>query len=164
MTHAPIAITGIGCRFPDATGPAAFWDLLTDGGDAVKEIPADRFDVDVVYDARPGTPGKIYSRWGGFLDQIDQFDPYFFGISPREAAGMDPQHRLLLEVAWEALEDAGQVPERLAGAPVGVFVGISTSDYGRLQARHPETGDGYLLTGNAPSIAANRLSYAFDFH
>ena len=87
MMHAPIAITGIGCRFPEATGPEAFWGLLTKGGDAIKEIPANRFDVDAFYDARPGIPGKIYSRWGGFLDQIDQFDPYFFGISPREIAG-----------------------------------------------------------------------------
>ena len=143
MIHAPIAITGIGCRFPEATGPEAFWGLLTRGGDAIKEIPANRFDVDAFYDARPGIPGKIYSRWGGFLDQVDQFDPYFFGISPREAAGMDPQHRLLLEVAWEALEDAGQVPEQLLGQQVGVFVGMCTNDY--LNERQRPVADRYLL-------------------
>ena len=159
MMHAPIAITGIGCRFPEATGPEAFWSLLTTGGDAIKEIPASRFDVDAFYDARPGIPGKIYSRWGGFLDQIDQFDPYFFGIAPREAAGMDPQHRLLLEVAWEALEDAGQVPEQLLGQKVGVFAGMCTNDY--LDIVHdPSLMDIYFAAGNARSVLSGRLSHA----
>src|SRR6476661_666374 len=159
MMHAPIAITGIGCRFPEATGPEAFWSLLTTGGDAIKEIPASRFDVDAFYDARPGIPGKIYSRWGGFLDQIDQFDPYFFGIAPREAAGMDPQHRLLLEVAWEALEDGGQVPEQLLGQKVRVFAGMCTNDY--LDIVHdPSLMDIYFAAGNARSVLSGRLSYA----
>ena len=162
MTHAPIAITGIGCRFPEATGPEAFWGLLTNGGDAIKEIPANRFDVDAFYDARPGIPGKIYSRWGGFLDQIDQFDPYFFGISPREAAGMDPQHRLLLEVAWEALEDAGQVPEQLLGQQVGVFAGMCTNDYLN-SVSDLSLIDIYFAAGNARSLLSGRLSYALGF-
>ena len=126
----PIAIIGIGCRFPGADGPAAFWRLLCDGVDAITEIPPERWDAHAL--------GPTATRWGGFLDQVDQFDPQFFGISPREAARMDPQQRLLLEVAWEALEDAGQVPERLAGSRTGVFVGISTYDYGHFQLGQPD--------------------------
>jgi phthiocerol/phenolphthiocerol synthesis type-I polyketide synthase C len=151
----PIAIIGIGCRFPGADGPTAFWRLLSDGVDAITEIPPDRWDADA--------SGNATTRWGGFLDQVDQFDPQFFGISPRESARMDPQQRLLLEVAWEALEDAGQVPERLAGGPTGVFIGISTNDYGNLQLGQPALIDAYTGTGNALSIAANRLSYIHDF-
>ena len=103
------------------------------------------------------------TRWGGFLEHVDQFDPHFFGISPREAARMDPQQRLLLEVAWEALQDAGQVAERLAGTQAGVFIGISNNDYGRIQFSDPHRIDAYAGTGNALSIAANRISYLFDF-
>ena len=109
----PIAIIGIGCRFPSAQGPEAFWNLLCEGVDAITEIPSDRFDVGDVYDPKPGIPGKLSTRWGGFLEGVDKFDPYFFGISSREAAAMDPQQRVLLEVAWEAIEDAGLVPEKL---------------------------------------------------
>ncbi len=112
-----IAIIGIGCRFPGAKDASAFWQLLRNGGDAIREVPADRFDHHAFYDPDPAMPGKMNTRWGGFLDQVDQFDPNFFGISPREALRMDPQQRLLLEVTWEALQDAGQVPERLAGTP-----------------------------------------------
>ena len=108
-------------------------------------------------------PGKINTRWGGFLEQVDQFDPQFFGISPREAARMDPQQRLLLEVTWEALEDAGQVPDKIAGSRTGVFVGISNNDYGRTQFSDLSRIDAYAGTGNALSIAANRISYLFDF-
>ncbi len=159
----PVAIIGVGCRFPGANGPGAFWRLLCDGGDAIREVPADRFDQHAFYDADPATPGKMNTRWGGFLDQVDQFDANFFGISPREALRMDPQQRLLLEVTWEALQDSGQVPERLAGTPVGVFIGIATNDYGRLQWDDLERIDAYSGTGNAQSIAANRISYVFDF-
>ena len=159
----PIAIVGIGCRFPGANDPVAFWQLLRDGVDAITEVPAERFDLNAFYDPDPQAPGKISTRWGGFLDQVDRFDPHFFGISPREAARMDPQQRLLLEVAWEALEDAGQVRERLAGTQVGVFIGISNNDYGRMQLSDPYRIDAYAGTGNALSIAANRLSYLFDF-
>ena len=159
----PIAIIGIGCRFPGANDPAAFWQLLRDGVDAIREVPVDRFDPHEFYDPDPAAPGKMNTRWGGFLEQVDQFDPNFFGISPREALGMDPQQRLLLEVTWEALQDAGQVPERLAGTQAGVFIGIATNDYGRLQWNDLERIDAYAGTGNALSIAANRLSYLFDF-
>ena len=160
----PIAIIGIGCRFPGADGPESFWQLLSGGVDATSEVPSDRWDVDAFYNPDPSVPGTAVTRRGGFLPRIDCFDFQFFGISPRESAQMDPQQRLLLEVAWEALEDAGQVPERLAGSRTGVFVGISTNDYGFLRLGQPQLVDAYTGTGNALSIAANRLSYAFDFH
>ncbi|HEX6042106.1 type I polyketide synthase, partial [Longimicrobium sp.] len=158
----PIAIVGIGCRFPGADGPEAFWRLLWEGTDAVTEVPADRWDVDALYDPDPAVPGRMTTRWGGFLDGVDRFDAAFFGIAPREAARMDPQQRLLLEVAWEALEDAGLDPDRLAGSPTGVFVGISTSDYGQRQFTDPALSDAYAGTGGSLSIAANRLSYVLD--
>ncbi|HMB08389.1 MAG TPA: beta-ketoacyl synthase N-terminal-like domain-containing protein, partial [Isosphaeraceae bacterium] len=153
-----IAIIGIGCRFPGAEGPEAFWELLKGGVDAIGAVPADRGDTE---SERARSHASIPRR-GGFLSRVDRFDADFFGIAPREAVGMDPQQRLLLEVAWEALEDAGLVPERLAGSPAGVFLGISTNDYGRLAGRGRRSGQDYLLTGNAASIAANRLSYLFD--
>ena len=159
----PIAIVGVGCRFPGANDPAAFWQLLRDGVDAIREVPADRFDQHAFYDPDPAIPGKMNTRWGGFLEQVDQFDANFFGISPREALRMDPQQRLLLEVTWEALQDAGQVPERLVGTQTGVFIGIATNDYGRLQWNDLARIDAYAGTGNALSIAANRISYLFDF-
>src|SRR5437763_7413364 len=163
----PIAVVGIGCRFPGAKDPEAFWQLLRDGVDAISEVPADRWDINAFYDPNPGTPGKMSTRWGGFLEHVDQFDPHFFGIAPREASRMDPQQRLVLEVAWEALEDAGQAPHRLAGSPTGVFLGISGVDYSQLQIRYgdfPFDIDAYAGTGNAHSIAANRLSYLLDLH
>jgi acyl transferase domain-containing protein len=106
MKSEPIAIIGIGCRFPQADSPAAFWQLLRNGVDAITEVPSNRWDIDRFYDPDPTQPNKTNTRWGGFLDQIDQFDPQFFGIAPREASTIDPQQRLMLEVAWEALEDA----------------------------------------------------------
>ncbi|HWU89704.1 MAG TPA: beta-ketoacyl synthase N-terminal-like domain-containing protein, partial [Kofleriaceae bacterium] len=157
-----IAIVGIGCRLPGASGPAELWKLLADGRDAVSEVPADRWDVDAFYDPDPGTPGKTSTRWGGFVDRLDQFDRSFFGISRREAVRMDPQQRLLLEVAWEALEDAGLPVESLADSKTGVFVGISSSDYGFRQLGTVALADAYAGTGSALSIAANRLSYLFD--
>lgn len=160
----PIAIIGIGCRFPGAKNPEAFWQLLCHGVDAITEIPANRWDLREFYDPNPEIPGKMNSRCGGFLQQADQFDPQFFGISPREAASMDPQQRLLLEVAWEALEDAGQVREHLSGSGTGVFVGISNNnDYSQMQPDYSSRIQGYDLTGNALNIAAGRISYLFNF-
>jgi myxalamid-type polyketide synthase MxaE and MxaD len=158
----PIAIVGIGCRFPGAHGPEELWKLLRDGVDAITEVPSDRWNVDEFYDADPTAPGKMSTRWGGFLRDVDCFDREFFGISPREAAALDPQQRLLLEATWEALEDAGQVRTALTGSNTGVFVGISTYDYALLQAPRLGDIDAYWGTGNALSIAANRISYMFD--
>jgi acyl transferase domain-containing protein/acyl-CoA synthetase (AMP-forming)/AMP-acid ligase II/acyl carrier protein len=160
----PIAIVGIGCRFPGARGPAAFWRLLHEGVDAISEVPAARWDLRSLFDADPAAPGKMSTRWGGFLNAVDEFDAPHFGISPREAERMDPQQRLLLEVAWEALEDAGLPPERVRSSSTGVFVGLSNVDYARFQLGVPEALDAYAGTGNAASIAANRLSFFFDFH
>lgn len=160
----PIAIVGIGCRFPGADGPESFWRLLTDGVDAISEVPPERWSLDEFYDSDPTVPGKMSTRWGGFLSGIDRFDAAFFGISPREAAHVDPQQRLLLEVAWEAMEDAGVPPETVAGQKVGVFVGMASCDYGHEQlADVSGMSDGYAITGSALSIGANRLSYVFDF-
>ncbi|MBE8987608.1 type I polyketide synthase [Nostoc sp. LEGE 12450] len=160
----PIAIIGIGCRFPGAKDPEAFWQLLRNGVDAITEIPKNRWNLNEYYDPNPEIPGKTNSRCGGFLQQVDQFDPHFFGISPREAMSMDPQQRLLLEVAWEALEDAGQVREQLSGSRTGVFVGISTNDYSLIQGEgYSQQIQGYDLTGNVLSLAAGRLSYVFNF-
>src|SRR5215475_6323021 len=158
----PIAIIGMSCRFPGgAESPETFWQLLHDGRDAITEVPADRWNMATYYDPTPDTPGKMYTRWGGFVSRVDQFDPQFFGISPREAISIDPQQRLLLEVSWEALEHAGQVPDRLAGSQTGVYVGITSNDYARLlmQAGDRKHLDAYFVTGNALNATAGRLSY-----
>ena len=161
----PIAIVGIGCRFPGAAGLEEFWTLLRNGVDAISEVPRDRWDIGALYDPLPGTLAKMSTRWGGFLAGVDRFDPHFFGISPREAAAMDPQQRVLLEVTWEALENAGQPPDKLAGSRTGVFVGIGGFDYSHVMVsyeEHLKIINAYLGTGNAHSIAANRISYLLD--
>jgi acyl transferase domain-containing protein/acyl-CoA synthetase (AMP-forming)/AMP-acid ligase II len=150
----PIAIIGIGCRFPGADGPSAFWQMLCDGTDAVVDASENRWSAE--------SSVNMTSRAGGFLDHVDRFDAKFFGISPREASRMDPQQRLLLEVAWEALEDAGQVPDDLAGSRTGVFTGVSANEYQHLTLSRPDLIDAYSGTGTSMSIAANRLSYMFD--
>ncbi len=158
----PIAIIGTSCRFPGgATTPEAFWQLLQNGVDAIAEVPADRWEIDRFYDADPDAPGKMISRGGGFIDQVDQFDPHFFGISPREAISLDPQQRLLLETSWEALERAGIAPAQLAGSLTAVYVGISNNDYTQLSAKSGTLDriDPYIGTGGAFSVAAGRLSY-----
>ncbi|MBI1320606.1 MAG: SDR family NAD(P)-dependent oxidoreductase [Candidatus Hydrogenedens sp.] len=160
--HEPIAIVGLGCRLPGAPNPRAYWKLLIEGVDAVGDVPADRWNIDEFYDADPGTRGKMYTRQGGFLDNIDGFDPQFFGITQSEADRMDPQQRLLMEVAWEALEDAAIAPDSLAGSRTGVYVGISAGDYAAQQMGDPRDVDAYAGSGNAFSIAANRISYFLD--
>lgn len=158
----PIAIIGIGCRFPNANNPQAFWNLLRNGIDTITEIPSSRWDIDTFYHPEAATPGKINTRWGGFLEQVDRFEPSFFGISPREAQQIDPQQRLLLEVSWEALENAQIVPVSLAGSQTGVFIGISNVDYHRLVYKDLLQIEAYSGTGTASSIASNRLSYLLD--
>ncbi len=156
----PIAIVGIGCRFPGGVdSPAAFWRLLLDGVDAVGEVPLDRWDVDAWYDPDPDAAGRIATRYGGFLDDIRGFDPEFFGVSAREARSLDPQQRLLLEVTWEALEDAVIAPDSLRGTNTGVFVGIGATDYLQAQLARDAPIDAYLGTGNAHATAAGRLSH-----
>ncbi|KYF91511.1 hypothetical protein BE20_14460 [Sorangium cellulosum] len=125
----PIAIVGVACRFPRAPDRDAFWRLLRGGVDGIGEVPRERWSVDAYYSAEPGAPGKMSTRWGGFLEQVDQFDPQFFDISPREAVQMDPQQRLMLELSWESLEDAGVAPRGLKGSQTGVFFGAMWSDY-----------------------------------
>jgi acyl transferase domain-containing protein/acyl carrier protein len=156
----PVAVVGVGCRFPGASNPAAFWKLLHDGVDAIREVPKDRWDVDEYYSADPGASGRMCTRHGGFLDRIDEFDAGFFGIAPREATAMDPQQRLLLEVSWEALEHAGQAPDRLDGSRTAVFVGISSIDFAQLLlSGATESLDVYTASGASHAIASGRLSY-----
>ncbi|HEV2147502.1 MAG TPA: beta-ketoacyl synthase N-terminal-like domain-containing protein, partial [Longimicrobiaceae bacterium] len=155
----PVAVVGMGCRFPGgADSPEAFWELLREGRDAITEVPPERWDAAALYDPDLSLPYSVNTRWGGFVEGIDGFDPEFFGVPRREAAAMDPQQRLVLEVAWEALERAGIAPDGLAGSLTGVFVGICGWDYASLMAEPPARGG----TGIAASIAANRVSYALD--
>lgn len=158
----PLAIIGIGCRFPGGgDSPASFWARLLEGRDAITDVPSERWNHDLFHDQRSALPAHTVAGQAGFVKDIDRFDPQFFGISPREAAAMDPQHRLLMEVAWEAVDDAGLNKTELWGREAGVFVGISTRDYNGMQ-------DIWSLpthssTGQAQSIAANRISYFFNF-
>ena len=159
----PIAVVGLGCRFPGAANPQEFWQLLKDSRDGITEIPVNRWNIDRYYDPEPGTPGKMYTRRGGFIDRVDQFDPDFFGISPREAERIDPQQRLLLEVVWEALENSGIAPSSLSGSNTGVIIGCGNYDYGLLllgQDRDTINAiNAYDGTGGAIGLTANRLSY-----
>ena len=163
----PIAIVGMACRFPAAPDLAAFWRLIHLGRDGVVEIPTSRWDLDEFYDPTGEQPGKISVRRAALLDDIEQFDPQFFGITPREAVQIDPQQRILLEVAWEALENAGLPADQIGGSNTGVFVGIATNDYSKVLVpylHYYEQISPHSGTGNALSIASNRLSYIFDLH
>ncbi len=164
--HEPIAIVGIGCRFPGGVdGPDSYWDLLSAGRDALVDVPGDRWQVEKFYDPDLG-PGTSRVRRGGFLTcPIDEFDAAFFGISPREADHIDPQQRLLLEVAWEALENAGTPLERLAGSDTGVFIGGFTLDYSQLQFAGTDRSNvaPHTATGVVMTMLANRISHAFNF-
>lgn len=161
-----VGVVGMGCRFPGGgNGPDAFWRMLSEGRDAVREVPPDRWDVDAWYDPDAGKANRIACHGGGFLDKVDGFDAEFFRLSPREILSMDPQHRLLLEVAWEALEHAGIPPATLKGKKVGVFVGISTNDYAGLLTDDPALAtDSYFLSGNALNFAAGRIAYTLGFN
>jgi acyl transferase domain-containing protein len=161
----PVAIVGMACRLPGGgDSPREYWRMLLEGEDAVTEIPADRWPARDFYDPDPSVPGKASTKWGGFLKGVDRFEPQAFGISPREAASMDPQQRILLEVAHEALEDACLSKEMLKGSSTGVYVGIYNSDYSWIQIADRERLDTYTASGNGHSIAANRLSYLLDLH
>ncbi|MEL6580733.1 MAG: polyketide synthase [Cyanobacteria bacterium J06621_12] len=163
----PIAIIGMGCRFPQgATSPEAYWKLLRDGVNTVTQVPAERWDIDRYYDPDPNTPGQMYTRYGSFLDDVDCFDANFFGISPREAAELDPQQRLLLEISWSALENAGQPFSSVDGSKTGVFIGSTTNDYAH-QLINPQERfqlNPYRSLGTLRSMTAGRLAYFYNFH
>lgn len=163
----PIAVVGMACRFPGGANDLdAYWRMLSSGTDAVTVVPPHRWDAEANFDSDPDEPGKSYTRWGGFIDDVETFDAAFFGISPREASMLDPQQRLLLEVTWEALEHAGIAPSSLSGSNASVFIGISTSDYVNLAAEviGLRNGDAYSASGASHSIASGRLSYFLGVH
>ena len=156
----PIAIVGMACRFPGCQDPAGFWQLLRDGVDAIQEVPAERWDADAYFDTNPDAPGKMSTRWGGFLQDASRFDAGFFGISPREAECMDPQQRLLLELTWEALENANIDPAALHGTRGCVFAGLqSFAEYTRIKAVDPTKIGPHDPAGDSISIASGRIAY-----
>jgi acyl transferase domain-containing protein/SAM-dependent methyltransferase len=158
--HEPIAVVGISIRAPGGVhDTASFADMLWAGRDVISPIPASRWPIDEWYDAVQETPGKMITRYGGFIDGVDLFDAEFFGISPREAASMDPQQRLVLEMAWHALEDAGHAPSHLTGTMTGVYLGVANGDYGRALFANPLLIDPYFSSGNAYSVVAGRVAY-----
>ncbi len=159
-----IAVIGIGCKFPGAENSDEFWELLTNGKDAIREIPQERWDVEEFYSPEESESGKMNTKWGGFIKDVDKFDPTFFGISPRETVQMDPQQRILLETTWQAFENAGILPEDIEGSKIGVFVGIGNQDYSQFNVGNVENLTSYTGTGNAMCIAANRISYLMDFN
>ena len=155
-----IAIVGVGCRYPGADSIDELWSLLTEQRESVAEVPADRWDIDVYYDPDPKAAGRMTTRRAGFLRNVDQFDPHYFGISPREAAALDPQQRLLLETTVEALDAAAIPADRLATTLTGVFVGVSTNDYGRLMwADGVDKADPYSATGGALNAVPGRIAF-----
>jgi len=163
----PIAIIGIGCRFPGGANDLnSFWRILREGVDAIVEIPSDRWNADAFYDSNPHASGKMTSKWGGFIEDIDKFDPQFFGISPREAKEMDPQQRMMLEVTWEALENAGQAPDQLSGSQTAVFTGVAAYEYSDLKMGTADLNnfDNYYISGCGPNMLSGRISYFLGLH
>lgn len=161
----PIAIIGMGCRFPGgADSPAAFWELLAAGTDAVVEVPGDRWNTEAWYDPNPIVAGKMSTKWGGFLAGIDMFDHAFFGMANREASSLDPQHRLLVEVAWQAFEDAGCAVDGLVASRTGVYMGVFGQDFQSLLTRDPANINAYTPTGNVLCVGVNRISNYFDLY
>nr|WP_020406515.1 type I polyketide synthase [Hahella ganghwensis] len=166
MEDDPVVVVGMACKFPgDVTDPEAFWDLLINGKDAITEVPPERWDNEVFYDARPAVPGKVSTKWAGFVDGIDLFDPALFGVSAAEAPEIDPQQRMLLETSWRLIENAGWQKQQLAGSDTGVFIGVSTNDYLYMKIKLSpgmNSFNAYSGLGNANSVAANRISFFYD--
>ena len=161
ISVSPVAVVGMACRLPGGIdSPEQLWEALLRGDDLVTEIPADRWDHEDFYDPEPGVHGRSVSKWGGFLDDVAGFDPDFFGISEREAASIDPQHRMLLQTAWEAVEHAGIPPTSLDGSSTGVFVGVCSTDYMLISGEVGALGGAYGFTGCAHSMASGRIAYA----
>ena len=156
----PVAVIGLGCRLPGGiNGPEQYWEFLENGTDAVTVVPSDRWDAEAFYDPDPMAPGRMPSKWGAFLSDVAGFDADFFGISPREAVAMDPQQRVALEVAWEALENAGLQPDRLAETRAAVMLGVYYNEYQSLAVQNLNTMDAYSATGNAHSVTVGRIAY-----
>ena len=161
----PVAVVGVGCRFPGGVaGPESYWKFLANGVDAIAEVPTDRWDAEAFYDPDPLAPGRMPSKWGGFLSDVAGFDADFFGITPREAEAMDPQQRVLLEVAWEAIEHAGIAPDQLAGSRAAVMMGVYYGEYQSASATNPDAIDAYSATGNAHSVTVGRVAYLLGLH
>src|SRR6266545_1592443 len=158
-----IAVIGIAGRYPQAENLQEFWRNLQNGRDCITEIPPERWEHALYYDPDPNKPGKTYCKWGGFIADVDKFDPLFFNISPKEAALIDPQERIFLETAWQAIEDAGYAKESVAGSRVGVYVGVMWGQYELFGAESLLAGDTAIPSSSHASIA-NRVSYFFDFH
>ena len=157
----PIAVVGMACRLPGGIdSPHKLWEALLRGDDLVTEIPADRWDADEIFDAEKGVAGRSVSKWGAFLEDVTGFDPDFFGINEREATAMDPQHRVLLETAWEAVEHAGRTPSSMSGTATGVFIGMSHDDYAMVTSDAGAFDQAYAFTGNPFSMASGRIAHA----
>ena len=160
----PVAVIGMACRLPGGiNSPDLFWEALLRGDDLVKEVPAERWDVDYYYDPEPGVPGRSVCKWGSFLDNVGDFDPEFFGITEKEATAMDPQHRLLMETAWEAMEHAGLTKDTIADE-TGVFVGLNYGDYQFVHAATDAFDGPYGNTGTISCMASGRIAYALGLH
>lgn len=161
----PIAVVGMACRLPGGINSThQLWDALLRGDDLVTEIPGDRWDADELYDRESGVPGRSVSKWGAFLDDVTGFDPDFFGINEREAIAMDPQHRVLLETCWEAVEQAGRTPASMSGTSTGVFIGMSHDDYAMVTSDAGAFDQAYAFTGNPFSMASGRIAHALGLH
>ena len=161
--YEPIAIVGIGCRYPGgSTDPESFWKFLCDGGNGIAEVPSDRWNKDTYYDENPENTQAATTKWGGFIDDIDKFDASFFDISPREATSMDPQQRILLELTYEAIQDANMSIADVSKATTGVFTGVTMSDYQTLQEYGGRNDEIFAGTGYIMCIIANRVSHRFN--
>lgn len=161
----PVAVIGMGCRLPGGIeSPEQFWQALLRGEDFITEVPPARWDLTEYYDPESGVPGKSPSKWGAFLEDVGGFDADFFSINEREAVSIDPQHRVLLETSWQAVEHAGIDPRVLAGSQTGVFVGVTHNDYQLVAADAADLGGPYGFAGTNFCMASGRISYALGVH